>query len=184
MCTLLKLKRLLLRIRTWFLKLIMKEYNFEEYTIKLVFNEHLGVYHTHLEEFRYSIGLKDIAKNDLMLAQEVLKPYFEIHKKNLLAESKPLPEPGVLDKITYASAENISFYKPFAYEFLEYLFDQQILFISDVTTLDEFLQDCIEEKRQEVIARCKLNYDVDITNYIDRPLYELMELIFNHNKWK
>ena len=151
-------------------------YRFEDYDIKTGKLRHRPGYWASIEEFASLIAegqTEEEAINTLLLE-------FQERVHALQNHGEPLPLPGSGKPVfTFAPNDQIEQFRPLVDDFWERILgtSYSTSFVSNESTLQVWEQLYVRGGRQELIARVKAIYGVDITSYYDRSLPIVLKII-------
>jgi predicted RNase H-like HicB family nuclease len=151
-------------------------YRFEDYDIKTGKLRYRPGYWASIEEFASLIADGQTEEE----AIHKLHPKFEERVQFLQSRREPLPLPGSGKRVpTFAPNDQMEKVRPFVNDFWERIFgtSYSTSFVSNESTLEVWEQIYIPGGRQELIARVKAIYGVDITDYYDRPIPVVLRII-------
>ncbi len=107
-------------------------------------------------------------------ALSALGEQFAKRKKDWLKEGKPLPRPGVDVPIEFALQERLSAHTELAEDFIHRILGLEEAWISDKSSLWDFH---FEETNEELLAKIRQVYGVDVSDIESARLSEIFERI-------
>ena len=147
----------------------MRSVKLEDYTLRLSFREDWGVWEAELQEF---FALKAGADSEAEAVAELQRLYAE-RVAYLEAVGKPLPVPGEAPEELFSSTLRVDAEAALARDFfnrvLHLNYDE--VFLNDATTLEEF------GDLEVIRAAVRSAYAVDIGDELERPLWQILNLI-------
>jgi hypothetical protein len=137
--------------------------------------EYIG---TRYRQYRYSalivnwglVGLGDTKQEAL----QALESNLATAKSERAESQKPVPRPGARVPIEFASQERISKHPDLARDFIRRVLDVEGAWISDESTLWDFHA---KETNDELIAKIKEIYGVDVSDLHSAKLCEILERV-------
>lgn len=150
-------------------------YRFEDYDVKIGELRNRRGYWASIEEFGSLIADGQTEEE----AMHKLRPKFEERARWLQSRGEPLPLPGSGKRLpTFAPNDQIEKLRPLVDDFWEQVLgiSYNISFVSNESTFDAW-EHCVPGGRQELIARIKAIYGVDITEYYDKPIPTILRII-------
>jgi predicted RNase H-like HicB family nuclease len=151
-------------------------YRFEDYDIKTGELRDRPGYWASIEEFASLIADGQTEEE----AFHKLLPKFQERVHALQSHGEPLPLPGSGKRVpTFAPNDQIEQFRPLVDDFWERILgtSYSTSFVSNESTLEVWEHMYVPGGRQELIARVKAIYGVDITGYYDRPIPIVLRII-------
>ena len=151
-------------------------YHFEDYDIKTGKYQYRSIYWASIEEFA-SLKAEGQTEEE---ARHKLRPKFTERVQLLQSRGEPLPLPGSGKQVlTFAPNDQIEQFRPLVDDFWQRILgtSYRTSFVSNESTLEVWEHMYVSGGRQELIARVKAIYGVDITDYYDRPLPIVLRII-------
>lgn len=157
-------------------------FSFKDYKIHIVNSSNFpDKFVAYIEELHNVIEI--IESKDQ--AEEVLKEKFEkeINRLKAIGQQAPIPGSGKA-KVTFASNDKIENLRPLIDDFWSRILgtSYSTSFVSD----DSYFRDWehyLENGKEELIRKVKLNYSVDITPIYNRPIHEILLTIKNKSSF-
>ena len=151
-------------------------YRFEDYDIQTGKFRDRPVYWASIEEFGSLIAEGQTEEE----AIHKLLPKFQERVYELQSHGKPLPLPGSGKPVfTFAPNDQIEQFRPLVDDFWERILgtSYSTSFVSNESTLQVWEQLYVRGGRQEIVARVKAIYGVEITDDYERPLPIVLRII-------
>lgn len=154
----------------------MKTYQFEDYTIKTGKLRYRPGYWAAIEEFSSLIAegqTEEEAVHGLYLK-------FQERVNTLQSRGEPFPLPASGKRLpAFAPNDQIEQLRPLVDDFWERVLgtSYSTSFVSNESTLQVWEHHYVSGGQQELIARVKAIYGVDITEFYDRPLPIILRII-------
>ena len=151
-------------------------YRFEDYSIQTgKLRDRLG-YWASIEEFGSLIADGQTKEE----AVHQLRRKFEERVQLLQSRGESLPFPGSGKRVpTFAPNDQIEQFRPLVDDFWQRILgtSYSTSFVSNESSLEIWQHFYVPGGRQELIARVKAIYGVDITDYYDRPIPVVLRII-------
>jgi predicted RNase H-like HicB family nuclease len=151
-------------------------YRFEDYNVQTGKRRDRPGYWASIEEFASLIADGQTEEE----ARGKLRPQFHERVQLLQSRGEPLPLPGSGKRVpTFAPNDQIEQLRPLVDDFWQRILgtSYSTAFVSNESTLEVWEHMYVPGGRQELIARVKAIYGVDITDYYDRPLPIVLRII-------
>jgi predicted RNase H-like HicB family nuclease len=151
-------------------------YHFEDYAIRTGKLRYRPGYWASIEEFG-SLIADGLTEEE---ARRKLRPKFDERVQLLQSRGEPLPLPGSGKRVPKLAAnDQIEQFHPLVADFWEHILgtSYSTSFVSNESTLDVWAQMYVPGGRQELIARVKARYGVDIADEYEKPIPIILRII-------
>lgn len=151
-------------------------YRFEDYAIKTGKLRDRPGYWASIEEFA-SLIADGVTEEE---ARHKLRPKFDERVQLLQSRGEQLPLPGSGKRVPgFAPNDQTEQFRPLVADFWEHILgtSYSTSFVSNESTLDVWEQMYVPGGRQELIARVKERYGVDITDEYEEPIPIILRII-------
>ena len=151
-------------------------YRFEDYAIKTGKLRYRSGYWASIEEFASLVADGPTEEE----ATSKLRPRFNERVQLLQHRGEPLPRPGSGKRVPkLAPYDQIERFRPLVDDFWEHILgtSYSTSFVSNESTLEVWEQMYVPGGRQELIARVKARYGVDITDEYEQPIPNILRTI-------
>lgn len=155
------------------------EYAFDDYNICIGnSNNYPDKFVAYIEELHNVITIVDNKEE----AEDKLKPLFDKEVKRLKSEGQNIPSPGSgKAKITFAANNEIEKLRPFIDDFWKNILKTSFKtsFVSNKSLFDAW-EHYLKGGKQELIEEVRRQYNYDITEIYEKPIYQILTKIKNH----
>jgi predicted RNase H-like HicB family nuclease len=155
---------------------------FKDYRIHIVdAHNYPGQFVAYLEEFHNVQAIIDTQDK----AEIVLSPLFDKEIKRLQEANETIPQPDSgKAKVTFASDDKIKALRPLVDDFWDKILgtSYSTSFVSDDSYFIDW-EHYLSDGKNDIIAKVKTVYNMDIEPIYDRPIHEILTTIKNNNSF-